>query len=174
MRCVQNIRIERDHTEDKCLEQKEKRDRRKERSEGVRKKEKRNIKVAEYERQPTATRRQKIYSSGPRPLSETQLCRGYFTAFARELRLNENLLYIPCTPFPLPFFSPVHILINGSFLRECNARETKSQRRDRSRFIALSFSVSILLSLPLFPTLFLSLPFHPSFFSHAHALRSFE
>jgi len=52
--------------------------------------------------------------------------------------LNENLLYIPCTPFPLPFFSPAHILINGSFLRECNVWETKSRRRDWSHFISLS------------------------------------
>lgn len=36
----------------------------------------------------------KIHSLDPRPLSETRLCRGYFAAFARELRLNENLLYM--------------------------------------------------------------------------------
>lgn len=105
---------------------------------------------------------------------KTRLCRGYFTAFARELRLNENLLYIPCTPFPLPFFSPVHILINGSFLRECNARETKSQRRDRSRFIALSLPLFLSLSslppsLPL--SLSLSLAFYLSFRTRVHCVR---
>lgn len=34
----------------------------------------------------------------------------------------------------LPFFFPAHILINGSFLRKCNVRETKSRRHDRESF----------------------------------------
>lgn len=49
-------------------------------------------------------------------------------------RLNENLLYIPCTTFPLPpffFSSSPHILINGSFPCECNAPEMKSRRPTR-------------------------------------------
>lgn len=97
------------------------------------------------------------FAPDPRPLSETRLCRGYFAALARELRLNENLLYIPCMPFPLPFFSPVHILINGSFLRVCNVRETKSQRRCHSRFMVLSLPSSPSPPpLPLFPPSFSS------------------
>lgn len=125
----------------------------------------------EYERRTV----ENPFTPNPRPLSETRLCRGYFAAFARELRLNENLLYIPCTSFPLPFFSPVHILINGSFLRECNARETKSQR-DWSRFIALSLPLALSLSLsPLSLPHSLSLSLILLFFSsrmHVHCVRS--
>lgn len=94
--------------------------------------------------------------TGSAAIVTTRLCRlcGYFVAFVREVRLNENLLYIPCTLFPLPFFSPTHILINGSFLCECNVRETKSRRRDRSRFIAFSvFSLSLFFYLSTFLSL---------------------
>ena len=94
-------------------------------------------------------------------MSETRLCRGYFAMFARELRLNENLLYIPCTPFPLHFFSPAHILINSSFLRECNAREITTARLQS--FYRCLFLFSSLFSL-----------FTLLFFLHAHALRTFR
>lgn len=93
--------------------------------------------------------------TGSAAIVRTRLCRlcGYFVAFVREVRLNENLLYIPCMLFPLPFFSSTHILINGSFLCECNVRETKSRRRDRSRFYRFLCFLSLFLSLflPILP-----------------------
>lgn len=119
------------------------------------KREKKNEKKNEIYRNINDTTAVKNLFTGSAAIVRTRLCRlcGYFVAFVREVRLNENLLYIPCMLFPLPFFSPTHILINGSFLCECNVRETKSRRRDRSRFYRfLCFFLSLFLTLFL-PTL---------------------